>query len=329
MKILSYTAVDGFDFDKIYKDALNHKPKEIHFLSETEWEFACDKNFIDKIRNLGVNIKIVLSSVYTDFYDEHLKHKGIQKEEVVFWGTYWFNWGAECLKSEIDFTNYQTTLNFSYPYICLNNRSHIHRCAILEELAKQKLIKQGIVTFHDFLEENKEYPFHHFQRQKLILNDEFDKKLDSFIIPDEFHHSFLHIVTEAHSECCLITEKLVKVLLLKKPFLVLGCKHYHKILTSYGFKLYDELFDYTFDNENNLLIRTEKLVNNIHKVLNEDLSKLYNTIQYKINFNYQKTLEIINDKTLIPAEVLQRINRPNVVQTKNDVRNKTLLNRFY
>lgn len=328
MNIFSYSSIDGFNFDQIYKDAERYKPKEIHFLTELEWDFNCPKNFVKSLKDLGIGVRVVLGSFYSEFYNDYLVEKNLEKSDVIFWGTYWFNWAAECLIHEIDFLNYQNSI-FTIPFICLNNRSHIHRCFILDELAKHNLLDKGVVTFHDFLHENKDFNFRYFNRQQLKLSDNFDKNLDSFNIPIEFHNSFLHVVTEANHNSCFLTEKLIKPLLLKKPFLILGCPFYHKKLSELGFKLYDEIFDYDFDSEINLSIRTEKLVKNINSVINTDLMKLYNKVQEKINYNFNHAISIINDKNLIPFFIVKRIFQNDIQKTPNDTRNLTLIKRTF
>lgn len=329
MNVLTYSSLEGFNYEEIYSSVSFYKPKEVHFLTELEWDLYCPDNFIASLKNLNVEIKVLLGSFYTQFYDDYLKSKGLEVNDVIFWGTYWFNWAAECLLSEVNFLNYEQKIDFVNPFICLNNRSHLHRCYIVEELSKQNLFDKGIVTFHDFLNENKDFPFIHFDRTPIRLKDNFEQNLDSFNIPKEFHNSFLHIVTEANHLSCFMTEKLVKVLLLKKPFLVLGCPFYYKKLKQLGFELYDEVFNYEFDDELNLEIRTNKLVNNINIVLNQDVNFLYQKLLPKINYNYNRTLEIINDKSLIPKFVQNRINNSEIIQVANDQRNFQLLQRHF
>lgn len=109
-----------------------------------------------------------------------------------------------------------------------------------------------------------------------------------------------HIVTEATHKATFITEKTIIPTLLKKPYIVLGSQGYNSKLIELGFKLYDEIFDYSFDIESDIFKRTELFVKNINKTLTIDLAEIYKVILPKIIYNYNHALEIMNDKNLIP-----------------------------
>ena len=49
------------------------------------------------------------------------------------------------------------------------------------------------------------------------------------------------------------------------------------VLKEFGFRLYDGLIDYSFDQESNIFDRVDGLVKNLNKLKFEDLNELYNT----------------------------------------------------
>ncbi len=288
--------------DEIMNDIRATLPDQVVLFAETEWEVPVTPEVVLELKKLNIVLKIVHGSFCCDYYTTKYDSLGIDMANVEFWGTHWFNWSYHCLVTN----NYELLdTKFEHPFICLNNRSHIHRCVMLDTLAKENLIDKGVVTFHDYLNENSNYKFKFFDRKILTLDDEFGKRLDSFLITKEFHNSFLHVVTESRHDIPFITEKTVKVLLFKKPFLVLGSPGFSKILTELGFKLYDELFDYSFDSVDDLEERTELLVRNIKPLLSANLDELYLTIQDKVEYNYHRAIEIIKDITFLPSLVLE------------------------
>jgi hypothetical protein len=266
----------------------NTKANEVVIFSEIEWEFpGLTRHVLTEYKNKNVNIKVVLGSFNT-----------VTEYETIYWPTHWINWARTNLK-------YVTVTEFDiekvkYPFISLNNRSHYHRCVFIDEMAKQNLLDKGIVTWVKHLNENPNYPYKYFDNRQILLNDGFDKKLDSFLIPEEYNQSLFHIVTEATDKAAFITEKTIIPTLLKKPYIAIGSHEYNRRLVELGFKLYDEIFDYTFDSEPDIFKRTELFVNSINSILNIDLGQAYNLLLPKIIYNYNHALTIIKDKSLIP-----------------------------
>ena len=261
---------------------------EIIILSELEWELpGLTQDVLLAYKNKNVKIKVVLGSSNT-----------VTEYETIYWATYWINWTHENLRyvvaPEFDINNVK------YPFISLNNRSHYHRCVFIDEMAKQDLLNKGIVTWVKHLNENPNFPYKHFDNRQLLLNDNFDKKLDSFLIPEEYNLSLFHVVTEATHKATFITEKTMIPTLLKKPYLVIGPAGYNRKLAELGFQLYDEIFDYSFDIESDIFKRTELFVNNINKILTIDLAEAYKLILPKIIYNYNHAFQIIKDKSFIP-----------------------------
>lgn len=267
----------------------NTTANEVIIFSELEWEFSgLTRGILAKYKN--VNVKVVLGSFNT-----------VTEYETIYWPTHWINWTQANLKNvnvpEFDIHKVK------YPFISLNNRSHYHRCVFIDEMAKHDLIDKGVVTWVKHLNENADYPYKHFDNRQILLNDNFDKKLDSFLIPEEYNQSLFHVVTEATYKAAFITEKTMIPTLLKKPYVVLGSYEYNRRLVQLGFKLYDEVFDYSFDNEPDIFKRTELYVNNVRSILNLDLIQTYDLLLPKIIYNYNHALNIIKDKSLIPKVV--------------------------
>lgn len=269
----------------------NTKANEVVILSELEWELpGLTNEVLTAYKNKNVNIKVVLGS-----FDTNTEY------ETIYWPTHWINWARQNL-THVNVPEFNIN-NVKHPFISLNNRCHYHRCVFIDEMAKQNLLDKGIVTWVKHLNENSNFSYKHFDNRQLLLNDNFNNKLDSFLIPEEYNQSLFHVVTEATHKAAFITEKTVIPTLLKKPYIVIGSQGYNNRLVELGFKLYDEVFDYSFDNEPDIFKRTELYVNNVRNMLNLDLVQTYNLLLPKIIYNYNHALNIIKDKSLIPSVI--------------------------
>ena len=308
-----YYSVIEHNFDtagltKILNEAIQKQANKITILSETEWEIPhLTKDVVDKFKANNIDIKIVYCSNYDDYYKKLLPEIGLTIDNVEFWGTYWLSWSLQNLKYVNEYTN--PTLDpdkFKYSFISLNNRSHLHRCYFIEEMAKNNLIDKGVVTWVKHLNENSDFPYQYFDNRQILLDDDFKTKLDSFMLPKEFNQSLFHVVVEATHQTILLSEKTAIPIFLKKPFFVLSAPGFHKYLLSLGYKLYDELIDYSFDEITDLKLRTEKFVSNIPKLINLNLKDTYELLRPKIEYNYNRTIEIIHDANYIPKMIQDR-----------------------
>ena len=118
-------------------------------------------------------------------------------------------------------------------------------------------------------------------------------------VPIEYDESAIELVGESYTDkgCCL-TEKLLKPLLYKKPFICMASRGYHTFLENQGFYLYDEIFDYSFDNSTfeNRFKSLMFQIKNILELPTENLKEKIQQINYKIDYNHQLIMTILNDK---------------------------------
>jgi len=62
-----------------------------------------------------------------------------------------------------------------------------------------------------------------------------------------------------------------------------------------GDKLYDEVFDYSFDKAETITNRTNLLVKEIRRLSSKDLTKIQGILKPKLEFNYNHFMKIAND----------------------------------
>lgn len=194
-------------------------------------------------------------------------------------------------------------LNFKYKFICLNKGPKLHRRYTMDYLAKYNLIENNAVSFRELNEQKVDIKY--WKEKQLFLDQEKEDN-NTFIqeiVPNEYQYSFMQLVTESHDDLFILSEKTAIPLFFNKPFLVSGCKHFHKKLQEMGFLLYDELFDYSFDDIDDLQERIDKLVQNINKYKdksNEELAKLYLGIKDKLLYNKKLAVKYAADVTKFP-----------------------------
>jgi len=308
MKTLYYEQCHGIYPDQILNDVNSQQVDRVVIFGETEWEIpVITKEFVQELLSKNIELRIVHGALKNDYYVALYEKLGLPIENVSFWGTHWINWSYQCLLGvDVRPESYVVDKdNFKHKFISLNNRSHFHRCVFIDEMAKQNLIDKGVVTWVKHLNENSNYPYKHFDNRQLLLDDEFIIKLDSFLLPKEYHESLVHVITECNSVVNCVSEKTANTMLLKKPFIVFGPIGFTQALVDLGFKLYDEVFDYSFDNVDDIYLRAEMFVANLHELEKYDMKILYETLYPKIKHNYDLAIKILLDKSYIPDVVLE------------------------
>ena len=132
-----------------------------------------------------------------------------------------------------------------------------------------------------------------------------------FNLPLEYHSSFMQIVTETRTDIHYITEKTAIPLILKKPFLALSSKGYHNNLTKYGFQLYDEIFDYSFDECDDIDDRVNGIIKNVQNISSHNLTDcklIYEKVNDKLSHNRELAIKLAKDKTIVPSVCMENKN---------------------
>lgn len=305
-----YGVLAEINKQKIISDIDKFQPKRVVLFGETEWElYGLNMEIVLKCRDKNIKLVIVHGCFQSDWHAEYYsKFPADLDIEIIFWGTYWFSFSAWCIGNTYrGYENQTFQTNFKYPFLNMNCRSHVHRCALIDELARRDLISKGKVSWHDHLQENQDFKFKYFDRKnKLRLGDDFEHKLDSFLLPDCYHDTFMVLATESTTKANFTTEKTVIPILFKKPFLVLAGRGYNKNLFDMGFVPYDEIFDYSFDQVEDLYDRTSMAVENVDRIINMDWSELYNKIKHKLDYNQKLAFDISKNYSLIPDIVKEK-----------------------
>lgn len=182
-------------------------------------------------------------------------------------------------------------------FLNLNRNPKPDRVYMVDSLFKNNLFDIGDVSWN-ILSEHSDYNFKHWNEtiKKIDLNEvvtsggvvhDFHLFSDKYLLSSK---CFINIVSEtivggSVETDVFISEKTWKPLLLGHPFLCVAPAYFFKYLKSFGFKLYDEIFDYSFDNEMDVYARIDMIIDNLIKLKNKDYNKLYLKIKDKVEYN--------------------------------------------
>lgn len=119
--------------------------------------------------------------------------------------------------------------------------------------------------------------------------------------------------------CIIVSEKTWKPILYKKVFLGFSIKGFYRWLQNEGFLLYDELIDYSFDDEGDYNKRYEMFWNEIYKLSQiplDELSDKIDTIRWKLDHNYNVAMS----KNSIPEILEPYADQTDLLWRYNDIK---------
>jgi hypothetical protein len=108
---------------------------------------------------------------------------------------------------------------------------------------------------------------------------------------DESSNCLLYLVTEtvATGRRLHLTEKTFKPICLRMPFIIIGTQGSLSYLRSYGFKTFEGIWDESYDNEVDDVLRLERiasLLRSLDELSNEGKQDLFNMAQEIVEHNY-------------------------------------------
>jgi len=184
--------------------------------------------------------------------------------------------------------------------LCLNGVSRPSRRFVYDYFRDNNLIKDAVFSFHNRGTElpwEAEYPKIMLSTDVNVKNDgvTWDNTFDN----DWFKDTFFNLVTESagHNEanrtsqaffknhnCFFPTEKVFKPIFNAHPFICIATQHFHKNLKKhFGFELYDEIWDYSFDSEPSELKRWQMACEQAKDKIENGID--YNLIKDKLIHN--------------------------------------------
>jgi len=214
--------------------------------------------------------------------------------DVYFFPFYW----GYVLSNRIK--KYNLTYDFKSVAICMNFRPKLHRRLMMQELLNHEMLSKIKYSWKGCFRNNKIFEL---EDKTSLLSDNISQDNHREVewnVPDEYYSTFIDIVNETFNDVGFITEKTLKPILLKKPFLVNTVPGFHRKLEEYGFKLYHNLFDYTFDSILDTEFRISEIVSQVSKWHGSDYNELYKLILPELEHNQKRLLEILINREYFP-----------------------------
>ena len=120
-----------------------------------------------------------------------------------------------------------------------------------------------------------------------------------FLQPQLFFDSYFTFVTETTFDnlegenVLFLTEKIYQPILQHHPFIVAACPGMLAYMQKHGYQTFPELFDESYDQEQDLKKRTKMIINNIEHVSNmstDQLHKIYYSASFQEKLVHNKKI---------------------------------------
>jgi predicted hydrocarbon binding protein len=319
------------NFDLIIKQIEGTTVKEIFFWCGYEYGpngniglKECQKlnSFCE---NNNIKFYFIFSTNDNEYY-KNLQQYNQSNLRILYWPTHLLHYTHHCLTQKFNPIG-NVRNNFEKIFLNFNNRPHYHRCLTVDKLFENGLNEYGKISWNNFSE--KYFCNHSNNSYKFKFWEESIMKVDSYTfndITDELLETdtFMSLVSESTDKLFFVTEKTFKSILIGQIFYCVGGKGQNLKLRQFGFKLYDDLFDYTFDMKDSLEERVDGAIKNIKNLIGKDLYELHTKVQEVIEFNKNRALEIVKDDPYIPAKFMEMFKKfPNKFY-ESKILNKTL-----
>lgn len=141
----------------------------------------------------------------------------------------------------------------------------------------------------DFVELQKQIPLVH---KRIDTYTPGATLTDGFVAQSKqvYQDFLIDIVAETFTtgNCFFITEKTVRPMLLKKPFVVFGSRDYLAYLRQLGFRTFNDFWDEDYDGYDGAsrLIKIQQLIDNLAQKPISELEQMYWDMQYTLDHNY-------------------------------------------
>jgi hypothetical protein len=297
--------------DSRFDEYLKHDYKEIPNHPENIFEFE------NTLLKHNIKCYLLVGSDYSNAYS-NIKTNPIKNFEVLFWPTALLHYtyhGMVSFYGKKPSELFNRFKPIDKLYLNLNNNDRNHRGMFMDLLCKFDLFHYGINSWNS---ETYSWDFKYFKPQKLIFDD-FDKKLNH--IPQRvFSEKLLNapnlidVITETspileffpdslelNKEYIFHTEKTFRSILFGKPFLILGNKGQTMNLKKYGIALFDNIFDYKYDNSDSFRSRGLGIIDNLYEFRNKNFGEVRDTIINLSVYNIDRATAIVYNDEYMPT----------------------------
>lgn len=289
-------------YEDILKAVKCHNIKNVIIDSSDEWTIAhgFENTAFGELKEYcianNINITVIVGAAeanYTDHIFPEGRAEGIDIKFLPLSFLVQSYGGSESVLNRASrrlLTNNKPTNLFA----TLVNLPHTHRCDMIDSLAELNLLEKNYYTWNTSTKEyDIPYEFKYFQ--EVVKHDKGNYKdtRDNFSFPDEeYFTSLFELVIESTDSVVFFSEKTWKPIRLGKPFLLFGHQHLHRELRNLGFFLFEDVVDYSFDDEPDTLKRAKLLAAELKRLSTLDLEELVFKMKPNALFNMKKAKEL-------------------------------------
>lgn len=312
LRFLEFGSFLKLDFVGLMK---NNKNVKVVFLNEHESESEESYRLLsESTTRMGLDQdQFYFINNNSNLSEYKIKHNGVNTHSIRFLPSYY---SKHIFKTEIDLITDKPNL-----FLCHNKRIKPHRYATLLELKKNSILENTDWSF--LLNDDPNRDYYQFFKN-LYNNDEVttllpeisyfnnltgkksnyekthsnDNLENDFIYPNTFENSYINIVTETYFESNIIhiTEKSFKPFYFYQlPIFVSTCGHVKKLKEIYGFDIFEDFIDHTYDNINDDKKRFKLIIDQIKKLDKINVKKFYSDNVERLIKNKRIIMNITND----------------------------------
>lgn len=231
--------------------------------------------------------------------------------------SFWLEYISNYLDTYVDFDPYDIT-DHPKVYMCLNRKPHPHRQNFVKKLIDKKVLKKGIVSLgtQPGMEN-----IHNLPLPILLTHDSVDTAGDTTAYGDNpitnnihnvgsrvnWNNHVVNIVSETTlSSTGFISEKTLKPIIGRRPFMILGDMNVYNILHSWGIDTFDDIFGSGYT-ANMHYARENWVINNIKRLSNKNnLKSFLLSLKPRLDKNYEKLLNAIEHNKRRIHEVINQ-----------------------
>ena len=314
MSYLQLFSWHAFEMDELKRRLLHDQPDLIEWISPEEVSIEQRPEYNILVKYLDSNplatMRVLVPTPDVDRYSEH------QRIEYEGYPIAFFRQAVDCLRDNEylrsrnlnPHAEYQD-LDFKYKFASFNHKSHEFRCKMIDQFALHGLINDSnLITWNNV--GNSGYQFKHFTPRRIVLEDDNwyapNGSFDSYKLPVEYGQFAFSAIAESSIDQIFITEKTIIPMWFYKPFIILGGRGFNHYLKECGFELFEELFDYSFDLEQDKDKRINGFAEQVKRLDSMSISEitaLRNSLKDRLIHNNLRAKNIIHDRKFWPRKV--------------------------
>lgn len=150
-------------------------------------------------------------------------------------------------------------------YLCYNRRDHLHRQKLVYTLYKKGLLDCGLVSMGKVRNRSKVIPSEFFDTLPLTFDEtNLEQNQAGTYLAKDYLNTYFSVVTETlYKDDLFPTEKIYKPIIMCHPFFVVTTPGFLNLMRNFGYKTFAPWFNETYDEEENLQKRIDKIVKQI------------------------------------------------------------------